>query len=97
MDVEYADWWLPKSSAIYYFKSGGEYFLVRSLGKPMCYKVIACVEEDIAKRYNKMPFGVKFFRSEKKTFYNSKLGMPLHVVCKNDDAEYIPIWKIDAI
>ena len=97
MDKKYAEWWLPASREILYFVSGGEYFLVRPLGKPMCYKVIACVEEEIAKKYSKAPFGFKFYRSKKKTFYNSKLGATMHVVSKNDDVTYIPIWKIDAI
>lgn len=97
MDSDYANWWLPKTDAISYLKKGHDYFLVRPLGKPMCYKVIACVEEATAKKYKKAPLGIKFYRSTRKTFYNFKLGKALHVVSKNEDIEQIPLWKIDAI
>jgi len=95
MDKAYADWWLSEDSGFYAMKSGGESFLVKPMRK-FCYRVVACVEEEVAERFPKMPLGICFYRSEKKTFYNKKLGLPLHVVSK-ENLDYIPIWKIDAI
>ena len=42
-------------------------------------------------------WGVVFYRSEEKNFYNAKLGLPIHVVSKSNDINYIPVWKIDAL
>lgn len=95
MDKQYADWWLEGNKDFLYTKKGGEFFLLRPLRR-FCYKVCACVDEEIAKRYPKKNFGVCFYRSTKKTFYNKKIGLPLHVVSKQD-INYIPIWKIDAL
>ena len=95
MDIPYANWWLEGAEGLYSFKSGNEYFLCRRLNK-FSFKVCACVEEEIAKKFPEKPVGICFYRSTKKTFYNKKLGLPLHVVSKND-IEYVPIWKIDVI
>lgn len=95
MDTEYADWWLNSRKGFFYFKKGGQYYLVRKMRKG-CYKIAACVEKEVANRYSRKPFGICFYRSTKKTFYNKKLGLPVHVVSKQD-IEYIPIWKIDVI
>lgn len=95
MDKQYADWWLEENEDFLQVKKGGEYFLVKLL-RPFCYDVRACVDKEIAERYPKKKFGICFYRSTKKTFYNKKLGLPLHVVSKQD-IEYIPLWKMDAI
>lgn len=95
MDKQYADWWIDQTSGLYSFKCGNEYFLVRPLRK-FCYKICACVEKEIAEQFPQKPFGICFYRSEKKTFYNKKMGLPLHVVSKQI-LDYVPIWKIDAI
>lgn len=97
MDKQYADWWLPQDGGLQYIKNGDNYFLVRSMGKPLCYRVVAAVEKTTAQRFKKVSIGIYFYRSRKKTFYNSKLGMPLHVVSKNENIDQIPLWKIDAI
>ena len=97
MDRQYADWWLPQDDGIQYIKRRNDYFLVRSMGKPLCYRVVAAVEKETAERFQKASWGIYFYRSLKKTFYNRKLGMPLHIVAKNTDIEQIPLWKIDVI
>ncbi|MBE6673954.1 MAG: GNAT family N-acetyltransferase [Ruminococcaceae bacterium] len=95
MDAEYADWWLDEKNEFFVKKSGKEYYLVRKI-RGVWYRIVACVEEDVAKRFPKMGFGVCFYRSTRKTFYNKKLGAPLHVVSKGD-AVNIPLWKMDVI
>ena len=95
MDRRYADWWLEDDAGFYSFSSGKEYFLVRPMRR-FCYKICACVEKETAERFPKMPFGICFYRSAKKTFYNKNLGQPLYVVSKQE-IESIPIWKMDAI
>lgn len=95
MDKQYADWWLENNTGFLSMERGGEFFLLRPM-RPFCYKVCACVDREVAERYPKMKFGICFYRSTQKTFYNKKLGLPLHVVSKQD-IDYIPIWKIDVI
>ena len=95
MDTTYADWWLENKEGFLHIKRNNEYFLVEPMRK-FCYKIVACVEKKVAERYSKAPFGIYFYRSTKKTFYNKKIGMPLHVVSKSE-IDYIPLWKIDAI
>lgn len=97
MTREYADWWLNDSQGILYKKRGKDYFLVKKLNKPFCYYVIARTEREVAERFPIAHSGVYFFRSPKKTFYNKKMGMPLHIVCKSKDIKNIPLWKIDAL
>lgn len=96
MDKEYADWWISENDGFLRYKSGGHYFLVRPLGKPLCYKICACVDEETAMKFPKASFGMKFYRSRRNTFYNKKLGLPLHVVSKSE-LENVPLWKIDAL
>lgn len=95
MDKRYADWWINDKAGFYSMKKGNEYFLVRPI-RQFCYKVCACVEKSVAERFPKKQMGICFYRSTQKTFYNKKLGLPLHVVSKQD-INYIPIWKIDVI
>lgn len=95
MDKEYADWWLKDNNGFSYFKSGNEYFLVRPLRK-FCYKICACVPKEVALKFNKKAIGICFYRSEKKTFYNKKIGFPIRVVSKQN-IDYIPLWKMDVI
>lgn len=95
LNKEYADWWLNGKEGIFYIKCGNEYFLVRYM-KKLCYRIIACADREVALRYKKASLGVCFYRSQRKTFYNKKLGMPLHVVSKQD-IKYVPLWKMDVI
>ena len=97
MSVEYANWWVTEDRGILYKKKGKEYFLVKRLNKPFCYQVIASTEKEVAERFPNAKIGIYFFRSQKKTFYNKKMGLPLHVVCKNPEISNIPLWKIDAL
>ena len=97
MDKKYADWWLRDIDDFFYTEYQGEYFLVRSMSKPLCYKICACVDKDIARKYARKPVGFCFYRSKKKAFYNKRLGLPLHVVSRNAEMDYIPLWKMDVI
>lgn len=95
MDTEYADWWLRGKEGYLSFKSGKEYFLVRPI-RQCFYRVVACVPKEIAERYPKVRLGIYFYRSQRRTFYNKKIGQPVHVVTKQD-IDYIPLWKMDVI
>lgn len=97
IDNQYADWWLPLDDGMMYINKGNDYFLVRKMSKPLCYKILTCAEKEIAEKLPKASFGVFFYRSEQKNFYNSKLGLPLRVVSKDENIKYIPIWKIDVL
>ena len=97
MDEEYAKWWLSTASGLLHFKSGKDYFLARKMNKPFCYRVVAQVDEGVAKQFPKKSAGIVFYRSTEKNFYNAKLGLPIHVVSKSEEIDYIPVWKIDAI
>ncbi len=95
VDQAYADWWLQGHETMRSFQSGGVYFLAKPMRK-YCYQVLAATEKEVAEQFPKLHAGICFYRSEKKTFYNKKLGLPLHVVSR-EKMEYIPIWKIDVL
>lgn len=97
MSKEYADWWLTDSQDILYIKKGKDFYLLKKLNTPFCYSILAKTGKEVAERFPLAPAGIYFHRSAKKTFYNKKLGMPLHVVCKNEEIKNIPLWKIDAL
>ena len=40
--------------------------------------------------------GLVFYKSQKVTCYNKRLGST-NVVCRNNDVSDIPTWKIDAV
>ena len=96
MDNEYAKWWLADNKNLSYIKRNGYFFLVKPDRRPFLKHIVACVDEDIAMSFPKASGGVFFYPSEKETFYNRRF-MKRHVVCKNPDINYIPIWKIDAL
>lgn len=95
MDLEYANWWIDGDTGLFMKKKGKEYYLVRKIRR-FCYRIIACVVEEVAKKFPPMPLGICFYRSTRKTFYNKKLGAPLHVVSKSE-IDNIPLWKMDVI
>ena len=95
MDLEYANWWIGAEKRFFVKKKGKEYYLVRKI-KGLSYMIVACVDEDVANKFSPMPFGVCFYRTTKKTFYNKKLGAPMHVVSKESGVK-IPLWKMDVI
>lgn len=97
MEKIYAQWWLPANDGLMYTKKGNDYFLVRKMSKPFCYRVVTCVDKEVAEKMPKASLGLFFYRSTRKTFYNSKMGLPLHVVSKDDNINYIPVWKIDVL
>lgn len=95
MDGDYAKWWLEKQEGIFYFKKGREYYLARKIRRGW-YRLIACVEKEVAQLFVKKFVGICLYRSERKTFYNKNLGQPLHVVSKND-VDKVPLWKMDVL
>lgn len=97
MSQEYSDWWLQDSQGIMHVRRGKEFYLLKRLNKPFCYEVLASTDKQVAERFPAASMGIYFYRSPKKTFYNKRLGMPLHVVCKNKEIQNIPLWKIDAL
>lgn len=97
MDEAYAKWWLPSTKGLLYFKRGKDYFIVKKMSTPFCFRLVACVDEHIAKQFPKKSPGVVFYMSEEKHFYNVNRGAPIRVVTKAEDVNYIPAWKIDSL
>lgn len=95
MDNAYADWWINGDNSMFYYKWFGVYFLVRPFNKKLCYKICACVSENTAKNFKKIPFGVFFYRSSGASCI--KMGAPVRVVSKYDNIDCIPLWKMDVI
>lgn len=95
MDKAYADWWI-KGRNLYYTKRSGHYFLMHKDHRPFCYRILAEAEEDIAKQFRHIHFGLFFYKSIKCPWYSRRLALA-HVVSKNANIKYIPIWKIDAV
>lgn len=97
LDKAYFNWWLSSSDKIKYIKRHGVFYLVLPYGLPLMYMVLGEVEESVALNFKRSSFGVYFYRSTVKTFYN-KRKRPIHIVCKDDDdVKYIPTWKVDSL
>lgn len=97
MDKEYFDWWVKDNPEIRYLKLWNNYYLVRKHPRPFCHVIVSKVDKSIAKECLKATrFGFYFYSSTKRTWYN-KWFMPVRLVCKNADVDYIPGWKIDAL
>lgn len=97
MDEAYAAWWLKDRMNIYHIKRENTYYLIMPHARKFCYRVISRVNDSIALTFPKFKgFGLIFYHSLRKTFYNSRFAS-LHVVSKTPDIEEVPIWKIDAL
>ena len=95
MDNEYAKWWISGRN-LFYTKFQGHYFIIRKDRRLLCYRIIAEVNKEIALQFPHIKYGLFFYKSTHKAWY-SKYFAVSHVVCLNNDIDYIPIWKIDAI
>ena len=95
MDKAYADWWV-NGREIYYTKRFGHYFLMRKDYRPLCYRIVAEVEKNVAERFAHVRYGLFFYKSEYTTWYSKRFAKA-HVVTRNPELGYIPTWKIDAI
>lgn len=95
MDDEYARWWIL-GNRLSYIRRSGHYFLLQKDRRPFCYNVFCEVNETIAQQFPRLTIGVVFYRTTKKTIFNS-IFQPSHVVCRSTDVSYIPTWKIDAV
>lgn len=95
MSRDYAQWWISGRN-LYYTKKAGHYFLLWKDHRPMCYHVFAETDKEIAIKFPHIRFAIFFYESSQKTWYG-KYFAPGHVVSRNSDTTYIPIWKIDAI
>ena len=96
LDKNYVDWWFSASERIKHIKRNDCYYLVINYGLPFMYIILDEVDKDIAKKFPKSYIGIYFYRSTKISFYN-KHKRPLLIVCKNENMEYIPTWKIDSL
>lgn len=95
MDDDYANWWI-KGRNLTYTQCVGHYFLLQKDHRPMCYRILAEVGERTAKLFPLTRYGLFFYRSERKNWYNKRFARA-HVVTRNSDIGYIPTWKIDAV
>jgi len=98
IDDRYANWWLINyPEKLFVKKYGNFYLLLRKLNKPLCYKVIGEISQDMAEKFHEVLYCIMFYRSSYVTWYN-KQRYPLNVVALNcNDNIFIPPWKIDAI
>lgn len=95
MDANYANWWV-KGRNLTYTKRFGHYFLLQKDHRPLCYRILAEVNEQTAKMFPHTRCGLFFYKSERQTWYNKRFALA-HVVTRNPEIEYIPTWKIDAV
>ncbi len=95
MDKKYANWWLRNLDGHFYIQKGDTYYLAYLL-RSCCYFMVAELPKEIALKFPKAKFGLKFYRSQKQTWYNKKLGV-LNIVSDGKQDIDIPTWKIDAI
>ena len=95
MDADYANWWV-KGRSLTYTKRFGHYFLLQKDYRPLCYRILAEVDEQTAKMFPHTRCGLFFYKSERQTWYNKRFALT-HVVARNPEIGYIPTWKIDAV
>lgn len=95
MDEDYANWWVV-GRVLTYTKRFGHYFLLQKDYRPMCYRILAEVNEKTAKKFAQTHMGLFFYKSETITWYNKRFASS-HVVTRNPELNYIPTWKIDAV
>lgn len=95
MDANYANWWV-KGRNLTYTKRFGHWFLLQKDHRPLCYRILAEVDEQTAKMFPHTRCGLFFYKSEKQTWYNKRFALA-HVVTRNPEIGYIPTWKIDAV
>lgn len=95
IDNEYVKWWL-KGTELKYKKILGRYFLVQKDRRPFCYHILGETDRQSAMLFPKLTFGAIFYKSQKETWYNKKLGASC-VVTRNSNIDFIPTWKIDAV
>lgn len=95
MDDKYAKWWIVGRD-LTYTNRFGHYFLLQKDHRPMCYRILAEVSEQTAKKFSRTRCGLFFYKSERQTWYNKRFALS-HVVTRNPEIGYIPTWKIDAV
>lgn len=95
MVKEYAQWWISGRN-LSYTKREGHYFLLQKDRRPLCYRVLAEVDKEIAVLYPHVVFGFFFYKSTKITWYSKHFAVS-HVVSRSSYLGYIPTWKIDAV
>ena len=95
MDDKYFSWWI-KGRNLMYTKCDGHYFLICKDNRPFCYRVIAEVSKKNAQQFPYRRLGLFFYKSKDITWYNKRFAAS-HVVTRNPEIGYIPIWKIDAL
>lgn len=97
IDKRYFEWWIKGRQDIKYIKRFGKYFLIKKYPRPMSWKILSEVDEEIAKQMPKLKVpALIFYLGTKETFYNKWFATG-HVVAKTRDDVIIPSWKIDAI
>lgn len=95
MDKEYAEWWI-KGRNLLYTKYCNHYFLVQKDHRPLCHRILAEVDKEVALQFPHVSFGLFFYKSTLTTWYSKRFALS-HVVSCNSDINYIPTWKIDAV
>ena len=95
LNAEYAEWWILGRD-LYHIKRSGHYFLATKDRRPFCYHIFAEVDKNIARHFPSVCVALLFYKSTKRKWYNKRFGVS-HVVSKNSNMTYIPLWKVDAI
>lgn len=95
IDDEYVNWWL-KGKSLWCKKIGQRYFLLQKDKRPLCYHILGEIGKKSASLFPMLIFGFIFYKSQKNTWYNKKLGSSC-LVTRNYDIDMIPTWKIDAV
>jgi hypothetical protein len=95
IDDQYVKWWLS-GKALFHKKIASHYFILQKDVRPFCYHILGEVSMRSAKMFPEVNMGLVFYKSQKVTCYNKRLGST-NVVCRNTDVSDIPTWKIDAV
>ena len=96
IDAAYANWWLKGKHLTYAHRGGHYYLLQKDQRRPLCFHILGETSREVAEMFPRTRFALLFYKSERYTWYNRRLGAS-HVVTRNPEVGYIPTWKIDAV
>ncbi|MDE6513426.1 MAG: GNAT family N-acetyltransferase [Muribaculaceae bacterium] len=97
IDSRYFDWWIKDHPAIRFIKRGKSHYAVVPHARKFCFLVIGKISPEDAKKIKPLhKFGLIFFKSSRRTWYNRAFATG-HAVTTCSDLNYIPAWKIDAL
>lgn len=97
IDKEYIKWQFGGRKEYSYIKYWGHYFVVAKRYKSLVYSIIGEADKEVVSLLpiRKKPY-LLLYKGTHITFYN-KRHVSTRIICKDNNIQHIPCWKLDAI